>query len=165
VYATYTKTTPESLWQALTDPAFTRRYWGAALESDWRRGSTVTWSVPGWRSDAGSTVTEAEPYRRLSYSWHTFDRDFAAATGSSEQDIAAWAAEPRTEVTFELEPTGDQVKLTVHHTGFQPGTTLLAGISEGWPSILANLKTMLETGEPAYDGEDAMRSLAGSARS
>lgn len=156
VYVTYIKTTPEALWRALTDPAFTRRYWGVSLESDWYRESPITWSLPGWRSSAGSIVLEAEPFRKLSYSWHNFDNEFALATGVPQEDATSWAAEPRTAATFELEPTGNLVKLTVLHTGFQSDTTFLAGISEGWPSILANLKTMLETGEPAYDGETAI---------
>src|SRR3954451_23035902 len=65
VYATYIRTTPERLWQALTDPAFTERYWGLTFETDWRSGSTMTWHQRGVTiADAEQVVHEAEPYRR-----------------------------------------------------------------------------------------------------
>ncbi|MGA2930167.1 MAG: metalloregulator ArsR/SmtB family transcription factor, partial [Solirubrobacteraceae bacterium] len=73
VYTTYIHTTPERLWQALTDPTFTERYWGISLESDWTTGSTITlhqWGVT--IADPEQVILESEPYRRLSYSWHTF---------------------------------------------------------------------------------------------
>ncbi|MCP2168444.1 ArsR/SmtB family transcription factor [Goodfellowiella coeruleoviolacea] len=148
VYTSYIRTTPERLWQALTDPAFTRRYWGAALESDWRVGSTITWEQGGIRiADPAQVVLESEPPRRLSYTWHTFTAEFGETFGFSAEDLARMAAEPRSTVTFDIEPQGDLVKLTVLHEGFEPGGTVLAGISEGWPAILSNLKTLLETGE------------------
>jgi uncharacterized protein YndB with AHSA1/START domain len=58
------------------------------------------------------------------------------------------AAEPRSKVTFDLEPVGDMVKLTVVHDGFEPGSAVLSSISQGWPELLSSLKTLLETGEP-----------------
>ncbi len=148
VYTTYIKTTPERLWQALTDPAFTDRYWGASFDTDWRKGSEMVWRQGDWSSkDPAQVVLEADPYRTLSYTWHTFDDTFAAAMDMNPRDVAAWAAEPRSKVTFELEPQGETVKLTVVHDGFGPGSGVLTAISQGWPAILANLKTLLETGE------------------
>ncbi|MFX0574213.1 ArsR/SmtB family transcription factor [Nocardia nepalensis] len=149
VYTTYIKTTPERLWQALTDPAFTDRYWGASFDTDWRPGSEMVWHQRDWTSkDAQQVVLESDPYRKLSYTWHTFDPAFATAFDMHPDDVAAWAREPRSKVTFELEPAGPElVKLTVVHNGFEPGSAVLAGISGGWPSILSNLKTLLETGE------------------
>jgi uncharacterized protein YndB with AHSA1/START domain len=69
VYATYIRTTPERLWQALTDPAFTRRYWAAGLHSDWRVGSPVLWQEGPDEEprDLDQVVLEAEPSRRLYY--------------------------------------------------------------------------------------------------
>jgi uncharacterized protein YndB with AHSA1/START domain len=61
------------------------------------------------------------------------------------------AAEPRSKVTFTIEPLGGKVRLTVVHDGFEPGSTVLQSISGGWPIILANLKTFLETGETLPD--------------
>ena len=69
---------------------------------------------------------------------------------------ATVAAEPRSKVTFELEPAGPLVKLTVVHDGFEPGSLVLSSVSQGWPAILSNLKTLLETGEtlPSADDDD-----------
>ena len=151
VYTTYINTTPERLWQALTEPSFTQRYWGLSLESDWAAGSayTVALDRDGVRiAHPEQVVLESEPYRRLSYTWHTFTPEWAQAYGFSEEFQGSLAAEPRSKVTFEIEPAGPMVKLTVLHDGFEPGSTVLDGISQGWPAILASLKTLLETGEP-----------------
>jgi uncharacterized protein YndB with AHSA1/START domain/DNA-binding transcriptional ArsR family regulator len=152
VYTTYIRTTPERLWQALTDPAFTRRYWGGvAFESDWRAGSTFTLELGGGDvkiSDPAQVVLESEPYRRLSYTWHSFTPEWAASYGVSDEHLARVAAERRSKVTFDIEPVGEMVKLTVVHDDFEPGSAVLGGITEGWPRILSDLKTLLETAEP-----------------
>lgn len=152
VYTTYIHTTPERLWQALTDPAFTERYWGLAFESDWSTGSTITlhqWGVA--IADPEQVILESEPYSRLSYSWHTFTPEWRKVVGErvgfTEEFLDRVAAEPRSKVTFEIEPLGELVKLTVVHDGFEPGSAVLETISQGWPHILSNLKTLLETGE------------------
>jgi uncharacterized protein YndB with AHSA1/START domain/DNA-binding transcriptional ArsR family regulator len=148
VYTTYIHTTPEQLWQALTDPAFTRRYWGATLESDWQAGSAYRWQQNGATiADPDQIVLESDPYHRLSYTWHTFTPEWAEATGFSEEYRAKAASEPRSKVTFDLEPVGEMVKLTVVHDGFEQGSTVLESVSEGWPRLLSDLKTLLETGE------------------
>lgn len=148
VYTTYINTTPERLWQALTDPVFTQRYWGTTLESDWRAGSAMTWDHHGIRiSDPDQVVLESEPGRRLSYTWHTFTPDWAQTHGFSDEVLAKVASERRSTVTFDIEPQGQLVKLTVTHDGFGPGSTVLELVSGGWPQLLSNLKTLLETGE------------------
>jgi DNA-binding transcriptional ArsR family regulator len=155
VYTTFIRTTPEQLWRALTEPAFTRRYWGIAWESDWKTGSPLTLQIEEGNvtiSDPAQVVLESEPYRRLSYTWHSFTLEWAAAYGVSDEHLATVAAEPRSTVTFDLEPVGELVKLTVVHDGFDAGSAVLPGISEGWPRILADLKTLLETGEPVPAG-------------
>ncbi|MFI6297219.1 SRPBCC family protein [Nonomuraea sp. NPDC050790] len=149
VYITYIRTTPERLWQALTDPAFTRRYWGVTFDTDWAVGSPMTWEENGRKtSDPAQVVLESDPYRRLAYTWHTFTPEWAEGAGVSQETLAAISAEPRTKVSFDLEQVGETVKLTVIHDGFAPDSTLLGMISEGWPSVLSGLKTLLETGEP-----------------
>lgn len=149
VYTTYIKTTPEQLWKALTDPAFTSRYWGVELTSDWQVGSVVSWRFAGvTMADDRGVVVESDPPRRLAYHWHPITPEFGRAIDASEEDVARLAAEPRSKVTFELEPAGEMVKLRVVHDGFADGSEILPGISEGWPAILASLKTLLETGEP-----------------
>jgi uncharacterized protein YndB with AHSA1/START domain/DNA-binding transcriptional ArsR family regulator len=148
VYTTYINTTPERLWHALTDPAFTRRYWGTTFESDWRVGSTMTWKQNGVAiADPAQVVLESEPYRRLAYSWHTFTPEFAESVGLSDEVLAKIASERRSKVTFEIEPLGAMVKLTVVHDGFEPGSTVVEMVGEGWPRLLSDLKSLLETGE------------------
>ncbi|MFJ7274408.1 ArsR/SmtB family transcription factor [Kitasatospora sp. NPDC098663] len=148
VYTTYINTTPERLWQALTDPAFTERYWGVRLETDWAEGSPVVWAERGARSaDPEQVVLVHEPYRRLSYTWHTFTPQWARTVGVGEELRAELAGERRSKVTFELVPHGNQVKLTVTHDDFDPAGALRSMCSQGWPAILSSLKTLLETGE------------------
>ncbi|GAA3955730.1 metalloregulator ArsR/SmtB family transcription factor [Actinomadura viridis] len=156
VYVTYIRTTPEKLWRALTEPAFTRRYWGGvALKSDWKAGSPVLWqNAPGEEfRDHGQVVLTAEPYHRLSYGWHTYQPEHAELLGWSEEELAEAVKEPPSRVTFDLRPHGTAVKLTVTHDDLQPeswmhrlvsGSTDLTG---GWPELLSDLKTLLETGE------------------
>jgi uncharacterized protein YndB with AHSA1/START domain/DNA-binding transcriptional ArsR family regulator len=149
VYTTYIRTTPEALWQALTDPVFTSRYWGVELTSDWQVGSGVSWRFSGvTMADDRGVVVECDPPRRLAYHWHPITPEFGRAIDIGDADVERLAAEPRSLVTFDLEPQGEMVLLRVTHGGFAEGSELLPGISEGWPAILASLKTLLETGEP-----------------
>jgi uncharacterized protein YndB with AHSA1/START domain/DNA-binding transcriptional ArsR family regulator len=148
VYTTYISTTPERLWQALTDPAFTGRYWGTTFATDWRQGSPMTWDMLGLRFESPEQVVlESDPPRRLSYSWHTFTPELAESLSLGEEVAAGLAAESRSKVTFDIEPLGDVCKLTVVHDGFDEGSTAAAMVSLGWPRILSDLKTLLETGE------------------
>ncbi|TDD32518.1 ArsR family transcriptional regulator [Nonomuraea terrae] len=149
VYTTYIHTTAERLWQALTEPAFTQRYWGIALESDWKVGSTVTWRMNGATiEDPEQVVLESDPPRRLAYTWHSFTPEFAEAMEQDAEGVARVAEERRSRVTFDIEPRGGMVKLTVVHGGFEPGSEVRKSIGEGWPELLSSLKTLLETGEP-----------------
>jgi uncharacterized protein YndB with AHSA1/START domain/DNA-binding transcriptional ArsR family regulator len=157
VYTTYINTTPERLWQALTDPAFTRRYWGLHFDTDWKAGSPMVWHQGVPIVDPEQVVLVSEPYRRLSYSWHTFTREMAAQIGLTDEFLAHARSEPRSTVTFDIEPVGSQVKLTVVHDGFEPGSQVVRSISGGWPVVLSNLKTLLETGDatPAFVAKEA----------
>jgi len=148
VYTTYIRTTPERLWQALTDPAFTARYWGITFETDWQPGSTMTWVQAGVTiADPQQVILESEPYRRLSYTWHSFTPEFADAIDLNDEARDRIAAEPRSKVTFEIEPLGDRVKLTVLHDTADPDSLVTSMVSSGWPRVLSDLKTLLETGE------------------
>jgi uncharacterized protein YndB with AHSA1/START domain/DNA-binding transcriptional ArsR family regulator len=149
VYTTYIDTTPDRLWEALTDPAFTKRYWGVALRSDWTVGATVAWEVEGITlADDDQVVLEADPPNRLSYTWHTVTPEFVATVGGDQEFLDRASAERRSKVTFDVTPVGGSCRLTVTHDDFDAGSVVLAGVSEGWPSIIASLKTLLETGEP-----------------
>ena len=135
VYVTYIETTPEKLWEALTNGDFTERYWfGVRLRSDWKVGSSFE-MVHGDGSvcDAGKVVAY-DPPKRLAYT-------FVNLSDQYRNDLPALA-------TFELEPHGKLVKLTLTHEGFAEGGRMLPAISKGWPAILSSLKSMLETGQP-----------------
>ncbi|MGH2484689.1 MAG: ArsR/SmtB family transcription factor, partial [Ktedonobacterales bacterium] len=148
VYTIYIKTTSEQLWRALTDPAFTRRWWGMAPVSDWRVGSPMTWEHEGLIvADPARVVLESDPYRRLAYTWPTMTPELAHRFGVSDVALASMAREPRSTVSFDLEPGGRLVKLTVVHDNLEPGSATLELISGGWPRALSGLKTLLETGE------------------
>jgi DNA-binding transcriptional ArsR family regulator/uncharacterized protein YndB with AHSA1/START domain len=152
VYTTYIRTTPERLWQALTDPAFSRRYMGHAIEADWKPGAVYAWDQSGLKiTHPDQVILEYEPYRRLAFTFHTFTPELGVHVGLSDETVAAAASEPRSKVAFDIEPDGDQVKLTVVQDGFEPGSTVLELISSGWPVKLSGLKTMLEQPQPAAD--------------
>jgi uncharacterized protein YndB with AHSA1/START domain len=155
-YTTYIHATPERVWQGLTDPAATRRYWRhhkagvKTFRSDWKKGSRydlVHEEVGLVVSDPAQVILESDPYRRLSYAWHSFTPEWAAEVGMDEATADTWRAEPRSRVTFDMEDVATGVtKLTAVHDEFPPGSNVLQGISEGWPAVLSSLKTFLETG-------------------
>ncbi len=133
VYVTYIRASAEQVWQALTDADLTARYWGRSNVSDWQPGST--WEhrlVDGsGRVDKVGRVIEAEPPTRLVI---TFEVPGDEPPGGPSV------------VTFFVEPHRDIVRLTVTHENL-PNQAMLDGISHGWPAVLANLKSLLETGE------------------
>ena len=133
VYVTYIKTTPDKLWEALTSSNFSRRYWfGTEFRSDVKIGSPFALVMDGKVTDTGQ-ILEADRPRRLSYTFkHELDD--------------AMRKDGATKVVFTLEPHGDLVKLTLTHEGFAKESKLQDGISKGWPAILSNLKSLLESG-------------------
>jgi uncharacterized protein YndB with AHSA1/START domain/DNA-binding transcriptional ArsR family regulator len=149
VYTTYIHTTPEKMWRALTDPSFTLRYWGIGMQSDWKVGSPILlqWGPDEAFHDIEQVVLVSDPYRRLSYRWHNYQPEHAALFGWSDEKFAELVKEPLSKVTFDIEPLGENVKLTVVHDDFVPDSEMLKGVSGGWPAILASLKTLLETGD------------------
>jgi uncharacterized protein YndB with AHSA1/START domain len=149
VYVTYIRTTPEKLWQALTSREFLSQYWmGGPAGVDPQAGAPVKWEIGGEVRDLGQVVLEAEPYRRLSYTWHNYQREYMQTFGWTEEQFAELIKEKVSKVTFDIEPAGPAVKLTVTHDDFVPGSEMLASVSGGWPMVLAGLKSLLETGEP-----------------
>ncbi len=149
VYTTYIRTTPEQLWRALTEPAFTQRYWKTSFETDWSVGSAMTWDNHGVRiEDPQQRVLVYDPFERLSYSWHSFTPELFAASSFTSSEEVALAAEPRSKVTFEIEQQGDTCKLTVVHDDFEPGGVVAQKVSHGWPRVMSDLKSLLETGDP-----------------
>lgn len=149
IYTTYIKTTPELLWRALTDPSFTSRWWQTTFDTDWKVGSRMIWDNDGVIiADPEQVVLEYEPYRRLSYSWHTFLPAMQSRMGLDDEAFATISSERRSRVAFEIEPVKDTVKLTVIHDDFEPDSVALTRVRNGWPVFLSSLKTLLESGEP-----------------
>jgi uncharacterized protein YndB with AHSA1/START domain len=136
VYVIFIRTTPEKLWQALTSPEFTRRYWYASsCDSDWTPGSPWRLVAPDGRVTDSGEVIECEPPRRYAVSWrHELGKDLGS--------------EGYSRMSCEIEPQGTSVKLTVIHEIDRPDSKLIGAVSRGWPHILSSLKTLLETGEP-----------------
>ncbi len=131
VYVTYIQSTPEQVWRALTDADLTAEYWGHSNISDWQRGSR--WehrrSDGSGIADATGRVLEAVPPRRLVM---TFEEPNASSA-------------PPTTVTFTIERFREIVRLSVTHDGL-PDDQAVHAVSLGWPAVLANLKSLLETG-------------------
>jgi len=133
VYVNTIAAPPEKVWQGLTDPAFTERYWyGTRVESDWKVGSPITFvKGPGMGAPDTGTVLVADRPRTLSFSWHI-----------------AWgemAKEKDSRVTFTIEPDGTGSKLTLVHDEFEDGSTAAEALKNGWPGILIGLKKTLES--------------------
>lgn len=136
VYVTFIRTTPEKLWSALTSREFTGQYWfGMHHETDWRAGSPWQLRFPDGRVADEGEIVESEPPKRLVIRWRNVFRPEAAAEGYSL-------------CTLEIEPYDDVVaKLTVTHRIGLPDSKFIEAVSGGWPRILSNLKSLLETGE------------------
>jgi uncharacterized protein YndB with AHSA1/START domain/DNA-binding transcriptional ArsR family regulator len=134
VYVTYIHASAEQVWRAMTDADLTARYWGHANVSDWQPGSAWEHQRADGSGviDAFGSVIKAEPPTRLVI---TFD-DAPDAESPREPSV----------VTFLVEPHHDIVRLTVTHENLA-NLEMLSGISRGWPAVLANLKSLLETGE------------------
>jgi uncharacterized protein YndB with AHSA1/START domain/DNA-binding transcriptional ArsR family regulator len=132
VYVTYIESSPERVWQALTDADLTAQFWGHSNVSDWQPGSS--WEhvrVDGSGiADVAGTVIESEPPRRLVL---TFDAPGEPPAGGPSR------------VTFDIEPYHEIIRLTVTHENLADADALDA-VSAGWPSVFANLKSLLETG-------------------
>jgi uncharacterized protein YndB with AHSA1/START domain len=134
VYQVYIRTTPEKLWQAITDPAMTKQYfYESAVESTWKPGEPLNRR----RSDRSfmleGEVLEIDPPRRLV---HTF----------IESDRKPEDRDPPSRVTWEIEPMGDACRLTLTHEHYAGETETYKGTLTGWNPVLSGLKTLLETG-------------------
>lgn len=136
VLEVYIKTTPERLWQALTEGSFTEKYfYGARVESDWKAGATYQYLTPDGTSMLDGRVIEAEPPNRLVT---TFNARWDQRIG----DV------PESTIAYEITQLGEACKLTLVHSDLIPGHPLTEGVYRGWQEIFSGLKTLLETGEP-----------------
>jgi uncharacterized protein YndB with AHSA1/START domain len=134
VYVSYIRTTPEKLWSALTDAEFMKQYWfGNHCESRWTPGSSWQNVHPDGRVTDVGEIVEAEPPRRLVIRWRHQDKPELKAEGDSL-------------CTMELEPGGGAVKLTITHSSGHQHSKLIEAVSGGWPKVISNLKSLLESG-------------------
>ena len=133
VYVTYIYSTPQKVWDAITKPEFAKRYWFHYNVSDWKKGSR-------WEHQHGDdsgkimidgTVLEADPPRKLMITWTRPDK----------------SKEP-SRVTFDIaDDDSGLVRLTVTHDQLEHDPVMAASVSGGWPKVLSNLKSLLETGK------------------
>ena len=141
VYITYIATTPEKLWQALIEPAFTRQYFfGVEFETDWKPSSVIQVPGPEGKKQQCGRVHHFEPPRLLAY---TFDGPAHGPGGERRATLA----------TFEIQAHGGGVRLYLTHSHLEPADLdprkdTFAGLNNGWPAILSSLKSLVETGAP-----------------
>lgn len=136
VYVTYINSTLEKVWEALTQGDFTAQYWsGCRIESDWKVGATMQLHAPNGTVYDEGVVLACVPPHHLSYSFKNVFFD-------------ELLPEPASRVDFKLELKDGIVKLTLVHDQFPtPDSKYLRAVSGGWPAILSNLKSLLETGK------------------
>ena len=138
VYVTYIRTTPEKLWSALTDGDFMRQYWfGCHAESAWKTDATWKLISPDNQILDSGEIIEADPPRRLVICWQNQMKPELKADGPSI-------------CTMELEPVETAVKLTITHTNDASPSKFIEAVSGGWPKVISNLKSLLETGSVAF---------------
>jgi len=138
VYSVFVRATPEQLWDAITKPEFTSKYfYGSLIESTWEQGAPYA----GWAGDRSQQyvdgeIIEVSPPQKLVTTWRAlYDPETAA--------------EPFSRVTWEIEPAGNGVtKLTFVHDELEASPKTAENVAGGWSFVLSGLKTLLETGEP-----------------
>ena len=141
VYAVFIRATPEQVWDAITKPDFTTRYfYGTAVDSTFEPGAPyVSWTGDRQQKVVDGEVLEADRPRILRHSWRSlWDEETAR--------------EPHSRVTWEIEPQEDGVtKLTVVHDELEAAPKTALNVAGGWMYVLSGLKTLLETGRPLSD--------------
>ncbi|HVO02472.1 MAG TPA: SRPBCC family protein [Candidatus Cybelea sp.] len=137
VYVAYIRTTQEKLWSALTDAEFMKQYWfGCHCESRWTVGSPWKLIHPDGQTLEAGEIVEADPPRRLVVRWQEHGKPELAVEGPAL-------------CTMELEQSGAAVKLSITHTAERQPSKLIEAVGGGWPKVISNLKSLLETGAAA----------------
>jgi uncharacterized protein YndB with AHSA1/START domain len=135
VYVIYIRTSPEQLWSALTSPDFMKQYWfGMHFQTDWKTGSSWRLLFPDGRVADTGEIVEIDQPRRLVFKWRNDFRPELKSEGYAR-------------CTIDLEPTPGAVKLTITHVMDRTESKFIEAVSGGWPRIVSNLKSLLETGE------------------
>jgi uncharacterized protein YndB with AHSA1/START domain/DNA-binding transcriptional ArsR family regulator len=135
VYEVYIRTTPEKLWQAITDPAFTKQFfYESSVKSDFKNGSAIVYSLADGKPMIEGKIIEADAPRRLVTT-------FSSRFGTDQNDRPS-------RVAWVIEKSGETCKLTLTHDDFDSETSTYKGVGPGWNPVLSGLKTLLETGKP-----------------
>jgi len=139
VYVTYIRTTPEKLWAKLTETEVAREFfWTTTLHAEWKVGGAWNSTAPDGTLVDGGEVLEIDPLKRLVLKWrHEMQPD------KKEEGYSR--------MTYELEQKDEMVKLTVLHEMDRGQSKFIEAVSNGWPTILSSLKSLLETGTPMED--------------
>lgn len=145
VYVTYVRSTPEKVWAALTDPRTVSKYWfNMTVECDFKRGSPWTLRFADGRTADIGEILEADAPRRLVIRWRNEFKPELKAEGYSRCSMDIEMAE------YYPDFGGKAVKLTIRHELEGEGTKFIEAMSGGWPKVLSNLKSLLETGDVAF---------------
>lgn len=146
VYVTYIRTTPEKLWAALTDPQIIKKFWfGITADSDFKAGSPWALKFEDGRLADSGEILEAVPNKRLVIHWRNEWKDEIKAEGWSRCIMEIDVAE------YYPEFGGKAVKLTITHEA--AGPKFVEAVSGGWPKVISNLKSLLETGDIAFQAK------------
>jgi uncharacterized protein YndB with AHSA1/START domain len=142
VYVTYIRTSADKLWSALTGADFMRQYWfDMHCESDWQAGSSWRMMFPDGRVADTGEIVESAPPKRLAIRWRNEFRPELKAEGYSL-------------CVMEIEAVGDASKLTITHSIEKDDSNFIRAVSGGWPRIMSNLKSLLETGHVVLPTKD-----------
>ena len=137
-YVTYIRSTPEKVWEALTTPEFTKKYWfGMVQDCDWKVGAS--WALRSEKDeimDSGS-ILEIDPPKRMVIAWQ-------------HQKMSEFKQDGPTRCTIALEANGDQVKVSIQHECEKDNAKVIHAVSGGWPQVMSSLKSLLETGEAMH---------------
>jgi uncharacterized protein YndB with AHSA1/START domain len=135
VYVTFIRTTPEKLWSALTDANQMKEYWfGMHIHTEWRAGAEWQMVFPDGRVADTGEILELERPKRIQLKWRNEFRPELKAEGFAL-------------CTMDLEPVGAAVRLTITHSIERAESKFILAVSGGWPKVLSNLKSLLETGQ------------------
>jgi uncharacterized protein YndB with AHSA1/START domain len=135
IYVTFIRTSAGELWKALTAPEFTQKYWfGIRHETDWKKGSPWRMMFPDGRVGDSGEIVESDPPRRLVLKWRN-------------EFMPELKAEGYSRCVIEIEQVGEAAKLTISHAMEKENSKFIEAVSGGWPRILSNLKSLLETGK------------------
>jgi len=146
VYVVYIRTTPEKLWAALTDPQTIRKYWvGMSVECEWKPGSAWRLSFDDGRTADSGEILESVPPKRLVIHWQNQFKPELKSAGYTRCTMEIEMAD------YYPNQGGKAVKLTItHEAEAEQGAPMIEAVSGGWPKVLSNLKSLLETGDVAF---------------